>query len=253
MPWFEHGTSRIYYEEAGSGDPVLLLPGFSDSIAGHTLLRETLRPHYRVIAADLPGSGRSQPQPRQYTANYFDDDARSFVALLQKVAGRPTHLVGFSDGGEDALLMAALAPEVARSVLTWGAAGVVSDPSGQLREAMLNVVDRPIPPMEQYREHLVATYGEANARAMTQSFATALGAIIEAGGDISRSKVGAITCPVLLIAGEHDLFVSKALLDELAGHIPAAETIEVEGVGHDLHIARPEWFVQTSLDWLKRH
>lgn len=253
MPWFEHGASRIYYEESGSGDPVLLLPGFSDSIAGHTLLRETLQPHYRVIAADLPGSGRSQPQPRQYTASYFDDDARSFVALLQKVAGGPTHLVGFSDGGEDALLMAAQAPEVARSVLTWGAAGVVSDPSGQLREAMRNVVDRPIPPLQDYREYLVATYGEANARAMTQSFAKALSAIIEAGGDISRSKVGAIACPALLIVGEHDMFVSKALIDELAVHIHTAETMEVEGVGHDLHNARPAWFVQTVLDWLKRH
>jgi pimeloyl-ACP methyl ester carboxylesterase len=253
MPWFEHGTSRIYYEESGSGDPVLLLPGFSDTIAGHLLLRETLRPHYRVIAADLPGSGRSEPQPRQYSASYFDDDARSLIALLQKVAGRPTHLVGFSDGGENALLIAAQAPEVARSVFTWGAAGVVSDPSGQLREAMRNVVDRPIPPMEQYREYLVATYGEANARAMTRSFATALGAIIEAGGDISRSKVAAITCSVLLIAGEHDMFVSKTLLDELAGNIPTAETMVVEGVGHDLHIARPEWFVQTALDWLKGH
>ena len=32
MAWFEHNTSRIYYEEYGSGDPVLLLPGFARSI-----------------------------------------------------------------------------------------------------------------------------------------------------------------------------------------------------------------------------
>ncbi|MEA2575852.1 MAG: hypothetical protein QOH93_3150, partial [Chloroflexia bacterium] len=31
MAWFEHGTSRIYYEESGDGDPVLLLPGWAGS------------------------------------------------------------------------------------------------------------------------------------------------------------------------------------------------------------------------------
>ncbi len=32
MAWFEHGTNRIYYEEEGSGDPLLLIPGWSLSI-----------------------------------------------------------------------------------------------------------------------------------------------------------------------------------------------------------------------------
>jgi len=253
MSWFEHGTSRIYYEESGNGDPVLLLPGITDSIANHALLRESLTPKYRVIAADLPGSGRSEPQPRKYTATYYEDDARSLVALLQKTADGPVHLVGYSDGGEVALLMAVQAPKLARSVLTWGAAGFVSDPTGQLRDGFQNVVDHPTPPWKQYSGYLVATYGEANARATTQSFVKAISAIIAAGGDISRSKVGAITCPVLLIAGEDDVFVSNALIDELAARIHTVETVEVEGVGHDVHVARPQWLVHAVLDWLAKH
>jgi pimeloyl-ACP methyl ester carboxylesterase len=66
MSSFDHGTSRIYYEESGSGDPVLLLPGFAGSIEEFSSLREALATGgYRVIAADLPGSGRSEPQPRR--------------------------------------------------------------------------------------------------------------------------------------------------------------------------------------------
>lgn len=253
MGWFGHGASRIYYEESGSGDPVLLLPGFSDTIAGHSLLRETLRPRFRVIAADLPGSGRSLPQPRQYTASFYQDDARSFIALLQHLGAAPAHLVGYSDGGEDALLMASTNPDVVRSVLTWGAAGVISDPSGKIRETFGSVVDSPIPSLEEYREYLVATYGRANARTMTQNFVKAITAIIETGGDISRSRAGAITCPVLLMAGEDDMFVPKALLDELATHISTAETIEAKDAGHDVHKARPEWFAQIVLNWVTRH
>lgn len=255
MTWFEHGSSRIYYEDQGNGDPVLLLPGFAGSIAEFAALREALvAAGYRVIAADLPGSGRSEPQPRAYTASYFEEDARACTALLQHLALGPTHLLGFSDGGEDSLLMAALTPGVARSVVAWGAAGILSDPEGHLREATYNVVDHPIPPLQQFRDYLVATYGEANARAMTQGFVGAIGAIIEErGGDVSLSKADTIACPVLLIAGEHDFFAPPALVAQLAARIQAVEVVEAKDAGHDLHLARPEWLAQTILNWLASH
>ncbi len=254
MAWFEHNTSRIYYEAQGSGTPVLVLPGFAGSIEEFAALREALvAAGYRVIAADLPGSGRSEPQPRAYTATFFEDDARSFAALLQHLATGPVHLMGFSDGGDISLLMAALMPGVARSVVTWGAVGVLNDPSGQLREAMYNVVDRPIPPLQQFRDYLVATYGEANARAMTQSVVGALSDIIKEGGELSLSKAGNITCPVLLIAGEHDMFAPPALASELAARIRTAEVLEAEGAEHNVYMDRPEWLTQKILDWVGKH
>jgi len=254
MAWFEHNTSRIYYEEQGSGAPVLVLPGFAGSIEEFSALREALvAAGYRVIAADLPGSGRSEPQPRAYTATYFEDDARSFAALLRHLAIGPAHLMGFSDGGEISLLMAALTPGVARSVVTWGASGTLSDPDGRLRDAMYNVVDHPIPPLQQFSEYLIATYGEANARAMTRSEVAALSDIIEAGGDVSLSKAGTITCPVLLIAGEHDFFNPLALVSQLAKRIRTVELLEAKDAGHDVHRDHPEWLAQTILDWLRKH
>ncbi len=255
MAWFEHGTSRIYYEAQGSGDPVLVLPGLFGSIEEFSGLRDALVvAGYRVIAADLPGSGRSEPQPRAYTASYFEEDAHAFVALLQHLASAPAHLMGFSTGGEISLLMAALTPEVARSVVTWGAAGVLNDPSGQLRETMYHVVDHPIPPLEQFRDSLVSTYGEANARAMTQSVVAAMSDIIkQSGGELSRSKAETITCPVLLIAGEHDLFAPPVLASELAARIRAAEVLVAEGTEHNTYMDRPNWLTHTILDWIGKH
>ncbi len=255
MAWFEHGSSRIYYEEQGSGTPVLVLPGFAGSIEEFAALRNALvTAGYRVIAADLPGSGRSEPQPRAYTATFFEDDARSFAALLQHLTSGSAHLIGFSDGGEISLLMAALMPGVARSVVTWGAAGVLNDPSGQLRQAMYNVVDHPIPPLQQFRDYLVSTYGEANARAMTQSTVDALSDIIEkSGGDLSLSKAANITCPVLIIAGEHDIFAPPALVTQLGTRISTAEVLEAEGAEHNVYADRPEWLTQTILDWVGKH
>ena len=254
MAWFEHGTSRIYYEEQGSGTAVLVLPGFAQSIEEFAALRETLvAAGYRVIAGDLPGSGRSEPQPRTYTATYYEEDARSFASLLQHLASEPAHVIGFSDGGMTALLMAALTPGVARSVVTWGAAGTISDPGGHLVEAMYNIVDHPIPPLQGLRDYLVSTYGEANARAMTQSMATAKTNIIAAGGDVSLSKAGNITSPVLLIAGEHDIFAPPALASELADRAHTAEVLVAEGAEHNVYADSPEWLTQTILDWLGKH
>lgn len=256
MPWFEHNSSRIYFEEQGSGVPVLLLPGFSDTIEWELPLRQALAARYRVIAADLPGSGRSEPQPRAYAEGYFEDDAHAFIALLDQLGTGPAHFIGFSDGGEVSLLMAGLRPGVARSVATWGACGTLSDPSGKLREAFYNVVDHPVPPLKGYRDHIVAYYGEANARAMTQSQTAAIGAIIEhRGGDVSLSKASSITSPVLLIAGVEDMFVPRQLLEKLAGRIQCrdVEIAIAEGAGHDVQNTRPDWLAQTILDWLDRH
>ncbi|MGN6810759.1 MAG: alpha/beta fold hydrolase [Thermomicrobiales bacterium] len=254
MAYFEHCGSRIYYERHGDGDPVLLLPGFAQDGAELSSLRESLvAGRYEVIAADLPGSGRSGPQPRVYTATYYEDDARSLAALLQHLALEPAHLVGFSDGGEVALMLAAAAPGVARSVATWGAAGRLSDPDGRLRAAMYDVVDRPIPPLQGYRDFLVATYGEANARAMTRSHVAAVGAIIARGGDVGLAKASDIACPVLLIAGEQDMFASPALVSESAARIRDARMAVATGAGHDVHRARPEWLTQTLLAWLADH
>ena len=193
MSWFEQGGSSIYYEESGSGDPVLLLPGWGGTIDELAPLREALVPKFRVIAADVPGSGKSGPQPRTYTPTYYQDDAPMLLAMLDAIGASPAHLLGFSDGGEYELLMAALKPNAVRSVVTWGSAGSLGT-NVQMADAMATLVDNPIPPMSEFSTYMKATYGEANARVMTQSAAKSFRAIMEAGGDISRSRAASISC-----------------------------------------------------------
>lgn len=249
MSWFEHSGSRIYHEEDGQGDTVLVLPGWAGSIDEFMLIRKSLTPHFRVIAADLPGSGRSEPQPREYTPTYFHDDAETFLALLADQDAGPAHLIGFSDGGEVALLMAATRPDAVRSVVAWGAAGQLVAPPGML-DAFYNLIDDPIPPLQDFAAYLKATYGQDNARKMTRSESNALRAIIAAGGDLSRSRATQIACPVLLLTGEHDPFCPPALVTALVDEIRHGEFTKVDSVGHDIHTARPEWLAETVTNWL---
>jgi valacyclovir hydrolase len=251
MAWFDQDGNHIYYEESGIGAPLLLMPGWGTGFDDLQQLRDALTPIVRVIAADLPGSGKSGPQPRTYHAGYYAEDAPVFIALQRALDIYPAHLVGFSDGGEYALLMAATEPACASSIVTWGSAGKLPQ-APELAGAMSSMIDAPPPPMQGFADYLKATYGEDNARIMTKSFGQALTDIMAAGGDISSSRAGNIACPTLLITGEHDFFAPPPLVRELQAAIPGSEFVDKPGASHPIHHEEPEWLIGTITGWLKQ-
>jgi pimeloyl-ACP methyl ester carboxylesterase len=251
MAWYGLDGQRVYYESTGYGEPVLMMPGWAGRIIDLDRLRHGLGPGSRVIAADLPGSGKSEPQPRDYTASFYLDDAYTMLGLLDELGVSSAHLVGFSDGGETALLMAALEPRRARSVVTWGAAGRVEAVPGSL-EALEHLLDHPSESFIQLAAYLVEAYGVQNARAMAASWARALRAITEAGGDISRSRAELICAPALLIAGSYDPFCPPGLVREMADAVPGGRFLEIPG-GHDLHHSDLGVVATAIADWLSDH
>lgn len=251
MSWFEHAEARIYFEDEGDGTPILLLPGFTQGIDEFAPLRAQLGGEFRVIAADLPGSGKSGPQPRRYTPRYYEDDAEAFLALLERLELGPVHAAGFSDGGEVALLMAVKNSRALRSVVAWGAAGQVAMPS-ELIDAFDSLIDSPSESMRELSERLVAVYGEGTARSTVQSAAAAWRTMVATGGDISRARAAGIACPVLLITGEHDPFAPPEVVEEFGDAVAESEFVRVEGAGHVLH-RDGEWLGQTILRWIRRH
>jgi valacyclovir hydrolase len=252
MTWYGPQGRRIYYEDAGRGDAVVLLPGWGGSVIDLNRLRGALVDGFRVIAVDLPGSGRSQPQPRHYAPTYYLDDARTLLGLLDELRVGVAHLVGFSDGGEEALLMAALQPARALSVLTWGAAArVVAAPD--LLRGLAHLLDDPIDELKTLAAYLAERYGVDEARIMASSWAQALSAVIDAGGDISRSRAAEIGCPALLITGTHDPFCPPGVVREMAEAIPRGRYLEARGAGHDVHLSHGGWLASTIVDWLADH
>jgi valacyclovir hydrolase len=252
MAWHGPHGSQLYYEDSGRGETVVLLPGWSGSIADLANLRREMSDGFRVIAADLPGSGRSQPQPRRYTPSYYADDARTLIGLLDELEVDAAHLVGFSDGGEEALLIAALEPARARSVVTWGAAGQIVATPEQLA-AVATVVDAPDDSLRPLAAYLAQAYGAQHARIMAASWAEAMRGIVGAGGDISRRRAELITCSALLIAGTYDPFCPADLVREMAEAVPRGEFREAAGAGHDVHLSHHRWLAAAILDWLSSH
>ena len=115
---------------------------------------------------------------------------------------------------------------------------------------MANLIDHPIPPMQGFAEYMKLTYGETNARIMTQSAAKAVRQMIDAGGDIGGSVAGNVHCPALLIAGEHDFLATPSMVGALAKAMPKGEFIEATGASHAVHHERQDWLIDLVVNWL---
>src|SRR4029077_21119 len=90
------GDIEMYYEEHGSGDPLLLVMGLAaDSTAWMFQLPDFAR-HYRTIVFDNRGVGRSSKPAGPYTIHQMADDA---AGLLDALDVRRAHVVGVSMGG----------------------------------------------------------------------------------------------------------------------------------------------------------
>jgi pimeloyl-ACP methyl ester carboxylesterase len=96
VPLAELEERRVYYEEHGSGEPVLLINGLGADHTAWALQTEYLASVFRVIVFDNPGVGQTEGPEGPYTTELFADVAASLLRHLQI---ERAHVVGASMGG----------------------------------------------------------------------------------------------------------------------------------------------------------
>lgn len=107
--------------DEGTGQPVLFIHGFTGTaLADHGILLDEFRDEYRLIAPDLRGYGASRPPNRDFPVDFYQRDAADMAALLRALDCGPAIVLGFSDGAEAALILAATDPDLVRGVVAWG-------------------------------------------------------------------------------------------------------------------------------------
>lgn len=115
MPWLNRDGVGLFYEEAGSGaPPILLVHGWTGD---HTYLApqfEHFRRNHRVVAVDLRGYGQSDKPQQDYTMAAFADDLAWLCGQLSVT--KPV-VVGASMGGVIALDLAARFPGLPAAVV----------------------------------------------------------------------------------------------------------------------------------------
>lgn len=114
---WEVGGRRLWVEQEGAGDPVLLLSGLGPA-GSHVIFHphfDELAGTHRVIYVDLFGRGRSD-RPAALSEITFASDVRDVAALIEALGLGPVHLYGFSYGGLIAQALALDEPERVRTV-----------------------------------------------------------------------------------------------------------------------------------------
>jgi pimeloyl-ACP methyl ester carboxylesterase len=223
-----HGH-EIHYVERGSGPTLVFLHGGGDS-GEQSFARQldVFAEHRHVVAPDQVGQGRTPdvPGPLSYTA-MMEDTAELFRMLkLNQV-----DVVGFSDGGILALMLAVRHPHLVRRLVISGANIA---PEGLNPKALEQLRANQNPQPRSLDEKLALLW----ATAPTES-------------ELNHDLLARITQPVLVVSGDRDTITLEHTLT-IFHALPNAELCVLPGTDHGTFSARPEWLNPIMRDFLDR-
>jgi valacyclovir hydrolase len=227
MPFVDTTTGAgLHYDERGTGTPFILLHGLLGTAELHfPRLMDWLAPQYRVLGVSLRGYGASTPKPRDFPPQYYHRDAADVLALMDALNLRKAHLLGYSDGGETALLLAGLAPERFHSVMSIGAVGWFGP---ELLERQR------VYPATWITEEEMRLHQLADVDAFALGWVAAMKGYSDAGGEIGLELADKITCPLLLMLGERDRLNPQEIGQRFIDRVPQGE-LAMFDAGHPVH------------------
>ena len=221
-----------HFIQQGEGEPLILLHGNGEDTSYFVHQMDTYADAgFRVIALDTRGHGNTPRGTAPFTIRQFADDLLGFMDL-HGIA--KAHLLGFSDGGNIALVFALNHPERVDKLILNGAN---LDASGVKRKYQL--------PIE---------IGHRTARLFArrsedaQRKAELLGLMVN-DPNVTPAELERIEVPTLVIAGTDDM-IKEAHTRLIAKRIPNARLVFIEG-DHFIANKQPEAFNKAVLDFLK--
>lgn len=234
---------EIYYQEHGSGFPVVLTHGLGDCAELWSPLAEALADRCRVVAWDMRGHYRSEApeEPAQYTQDLVVEDLRALCDHLEielAVHG------GHSLGGYTALRFHEAHPDRVAALILHG-----TGPGYRNREASQAWTDQ-LAKLADWQERNF----ESGERRLAKELRVGAPALGEVAQHVVRGLAGVergvmahprfidaagVRVPTLLVVGENDRNF-RASADYFAAKLPDAHKVVVEGAGHVAVHERPE-------------
>ncbi len=236
--------TRIAWTERGSGPNLLLLMGLG---ADHTAWEKhvaDLERSFRCLLIDNRGVGASDAPQGPYSTTQMADDA---ATVLRAAGGGLAGVVGISMGGAIAQQLALRHPELVRKMVitaSWAGMNPVSeDVFSELRELHRKLSPESFQrrlqlliwsPLE-YARRASDLRGERRGLEKAAMSAAAFGSQVDAClSHDTRQSLPAIDVPVLVTAGEYDVFTPVAASHEIAELVPDS-TVELFAGGHAHH------------------
>lgn len=108
---------KLYYEIYGAGEPLLLLHGNNSFMGSFHKNLEELSKKYKVIALDSRGQGKSTDNGTKITYELMAEDVNAFLDQLQL---KKVNVLGWSDGGNIAVILALQHPDKVNKMAIMG-------------------------------------------------------------------------------------------------------------------------------------
>ena len=199
-----------HYVENGSGFPLILLHGNGEDLNYFEHQMQAFAEHFRVIALDTRGHGKTPRGDAPFSIRQFADD---LLAFMDRLGIQKAHLLGFSDGGNIAMVFALSHPErVGKLILN----GANLDASGVKRSVQI--------PIEiGYRTARLFARKSPEARRNAEM----LGLMVN-DPNVRPEELSHIQAPTLVIAGTRDM-IKESHTRLIARSISKARLVILEG------------------------
>lgn len=223
---------HLKYTEKGSGEALVLLHGNNDSGAYFSKQLDAFSSLYRVIAVDTRGHGSSPRGTAPFTLSQFVEDLNFF---LDELGIESANLLGFSDGGNIALMFAIKYPQRVKKLILNGANLTPSGVKAAYQtaiEAEYFILDRVFSRSERLkrrREMLSLMVNEPN---------------------ITAEQLASLSVPTLIIVGTDDM-IKVSETAAIHSGIKGSELKIIKG-SHFVSREHPEEFNAAVLDFLGR-
>ncbi len=256
----------ISYEEFGTGEPLILLMGLGAPGSKWMPHIEAYKGHFHVYALDNRGAGQSD-KPVAYSYS-IEDMAKDTVGVMNSLGIEAAHFNGISMGGAIAQYIAVHYPERVRSVILTNtfpycnvsfrrSIEILREANGQLdpitsgRLTQWFIFSQPF--MEKHEDYMLDCEQADMAYPYpmpSYAFKAQCNAILSFN---EYRNLPAIKAPVLVVAGDKDLFVPVYLTMKMVNAIPGAELYMAPDGGHVQHWEQLEKYNQVTLDFLLKN
>jgi 3-oxoadipate enol-lactonase len=266
MPKVTANSISMYYDQQGSGEPLVLIPYLAADHACYAYQVAEYAKHFTCISLDLRGTGESDKPDGAYSTEVLADDVAAF---MQAIGIQRAHISGVSLGGAVGLWLAAKYPDKVQS-LSVHSGWPKTDPFiktvveswqvlAQLFNSVPEMVVRALFPWcftpELYAAH--PDYIAALAAFVRSRPAQPVAAFLQQSNAVLAHDVAEhlsrITAPTQITFGATDQVTSTRFAHELRGHIRGSELLIFEGCAHAALYEKVEEFNQKTLSFLQRH
>ena len=238
-------NTNMYYEEYGKGVPLLLLHGGFGSIHDFQYVIPKFAKHFKVIAVDSPGHGRSELSD----SLSFDLMADYYSKMIDQMKLDSVYVIGYSDGGITGLLLAEKRPDKVKKVMVSGANSRMNAINPEIL-GYLKLINPSF--IETYQKEWLDDYkSKSPDKDKWEKFIMDISKMYSNETLITDSILSNIKVKVILVLGDRDVVKLEHGI-EMYQKIPGSQLCVLPNTSHEVFSESPEIISNLGINFFNK-